>query len=52
MSDKLVCDHAGCLQRICDDVPAFTSASTRLILSAVRQFLNCIVFAGMLAALT
>ena len=34
------------LQRICDDVPAFTNASTRLILSAVRQFLNCVVFAG------
>ncbi len=36
-----------CLQRICDDVPAFTDASTKLIMSAVRQLLNCVVFAGM-----
>ena len=34
------------MQRICDDVPAFTYGSTRLIMSAVRQLLNCIVFAG------
>lgn len=34
------------LQRICDDVPAFTNASTKLVLSVVRQFLNCVVFAG------
>ena len=39
--------HGLCLQRICDDVPAFTDASTKLIMSAVRQLLNCIVFAGM-----
>jgi len=39
--------HGLCLQRICDDVPAFTDASTKLIMSAVRQLLNCVVFAGM-----
>ena len=39
--------HGMCLQRICDDVPAFTDASTKLIMSAARQLLNCVVFAGM-----
>ncbi|KAA6422215.1 MAG: ABC transporter [Trebouxia sp. A1-2] len=39
-------------QRICDDVPAFTDASTKLIMSAVRQLLNCIVFAGLLWTVT
>lgn len=31
---------------MCDDVPAFTDGSTKLIMSAVRQLLNCVVFAG------
>ncbi|KAL3153965.1 hypothetical protein ABBQ32_013522 [Trebouxia sp. C0010 RCD-2024] len=39
-------------QRICDDVPAFTDGSTKLIMSAVRQLLNCIVFAGLLWTVT
>ncbi|DBB06377.1 hypothetical protein WJX77_005903 [Trebouxia sp. C0004] len=39
-------------QRICDDVPAFTDASTKLIMSAVRQLLNCVVFAGLLWTVT
>lgn len=42
----LLTKYAVCLQRICDDVPAFTYGSTKLIMSAVRQLLNCIVFAG------
>lgn len=43
---SLLTKYALCLQRICDDVPAFTYGSTKLIMSAVRQLLNCIVFAG------
>lgn len=39
-------------QRICDDVPAFTDGSTKLIMSAVRQLLNCTVFAGLLWSVT
>ena len=35
-----------CLQRICDDVPAFTDASVFLVLGVTRKFFNCVAFAG------
>lgn len=38
------------MQRICDDVPAFTDTSVFLVLGVTRKFFNCVAFAGRFTA--
>ncbi len=35
-----------CLQRMCDDVPAFTDASVTLVIGIVKKFFMMIGFSG------
>ena len=39
-------DASGALQRMCDDVPAFTDASVTLVIGIVKKFFMMIGFSG------